>query len=51
MYRDPQSNLLGWQALLGWLAEPGGSPEPLIALLTARDDATLRAFAALPEEP
>jgi len=51
MYREPESNVLGWQALLAWLADPSGSHEPLVALLAARDEATLRTFAALPEEP
>jgi len=51
MYRDPQSNLLGWQALLAWLRAPTGSPEPLVDLLAARDAETLSLFAHLPEEP
>ncbi len=51
MYRDPQSNLLGWQTLLAWLRAPSGSPDPLVELLAARDAETLSLFAAFSEEP
>ncbi len=50
MYGDPAGNLLGWRALVAWLASPVGRIAPLVQLLAARDDETLRAFAALPED-
>lgn len=43
MYADPASNVVGWETLLAWLstAGAGADPAPLLAVLEARDQATL----------
>lgn len=42
MYREPEANLAGWQALGAWLEDPDRAGIPwVIALLEARDEATL----------
>jgi len=45
MYRDPGGNVLGWQALLAWLAAPDLSGvADIAALLAARDADTIAAL-------
>ncbi len=46
IYADPPSNVRGWQALLAWLAAPTSDTlDSIVALLAARDDATVRTLA------
>src|SRR5258706_2942690 len=40
IYREPASNVAGWRALAAWLKKPE-RPEPIVAILAARDEATL----------
>jgi len=42
LYQRPEDNVLGWQLLVGWLADPSPASIPdLVAALTERDAATL----------
>lgn len=42
IYRDPQTNVVGWRAFAAWLARPRSAELPaILALLAARDAATI----------
>ncbi len=43
MFREPAQNLVGWRALVAWMEAPTAPPAALLALLEARDEATLQA--------
>ena len=43
MFREPAGNLAGWRALVAWMEAPDAPPAAILALLEARDAATLSA--------
>jgi sulfate transport system substrate-binding protein len=44
MFRAPAENVFGWRALVGWLESPTAGHAPLLEVLSALDDATLRFY-------
>ncbi len=44
MFRAPEENVFGWRALVGWLESPTAGHAPLLEVLSAFDDATLRFY-------
>jgi DNA-binding FadR family transcriptional regulator len=49
MYAEPEGNVLGWRALAAWLAAPDRSTiDHVVAILEARDEATLARLGAMP---
>jgi GntR family transcriptional repressor for pyruvate dehydrogenase complex len=44
MFRAPEENVFGWRALVGWLESPTAGHAPLLEVLSALDDATLRFY-------
>jgi DNA-binding FadR family transcriptional regulator len=46
IYADPQSNVIGWRALLPWLANPSLAPvSAIVAAFVERDEQSLRVLA------